>query len=50
MESVSVLVAEHGADWGQWARKLRATADSLIVLVQAEREEAGEFAERVTPG
>jgi hypothetical protein len=47
MHTVSVLVAERGADWLGWARKLRHGAGSTIVLAQPAAEDDAAFARRV---
>ena len=47
-ETVSVLVAEQGAEWLGWARKLREGANALIVLIQGNSEDPDSFAERVS--
>lgn len=48
VEKVSVLVAEQGAEWLGWARKLRGGANALIVLIQGNSEDPDSFAERVS--
>jgi hypothetical protein len=48
MQTISVLVAERGADWLGWARLLRSRADvTTIVLAQPEAEDDAAFALRV---
>ena len=47
MNTVSVVVAERGSDWLDWARHLRGRTSSTIVLAQNESEGAHDFAERV---
>jgi hypothetical protein len=47
MQTISVLVAERGADWLGWARILRGRAGATIVLAQPEAEDDAAFARRV---
>lgn len=47
MHTVSVLVAERGADWLGWARVLRQRAGATIVLAQPAIEDDAAFARRV---
>jgi hypothetical protein len=48
MQTISVLVAERGADWLGWARLLRGRAGATtIVLAQPEAEDDAAFARRV---
>jgi hypothetical protein len=47
MQTISVLVAERGADWLGWARLLRNRAGSTIVLAQPVAEDDAAFARRV---
>lgn len=47
MNTVSVLVAERGADWLGWARLLRKRASDTIVLAQPAAEDDAAFARRV---
>lgn len=47
MQTISVLVAERGADWLGWARLLRKRAGATIVLAQPEAEDDAAFARRV---
>jgi hypothetical protein len=47
MQTISVLVAERGADWLGWARILRRRAGATIVLAQPEAEDDAAFARRV---
>jgi hypothetical protein len=48
MTSVTVVVAERGANWLGWAHELRGPSNSLIVLAQHPQEEAEAFGQRVT--
>ena len=48
MHTISVLVAERGADWLGWARVLRSGAGSTIVLAQPAAEDDAAFA-RASP-
>jgi hypothetical protein len=48
MHTVSVLVAERGADWLGWARVLRHGAGATIVLAQPAAEDDAAFARRVS--
>jgi hypothetical protein len=47
MQTISVLVAERGADWLGWARVLRTRAGATIVLAQPVAEDDAAFARRV---
>ncbi|MDD9945838.1 MAG: hypothetical protein OXU20_32640 [Myxococcales bacterium] len=47
METVSVVIVEHGGNWLPWARKLRASRDRLVVVAQTECEAPHAFARRV---
>jgi hypothetical protein len=47
MQTISVLVAERGADWLGWARLLRSRAGATIVLAQPAAEDDAAFARRV---
>jgi len=48
MQTISVLVAERGADWLGWARLLRSRAGATtIVLAQPVAEDDAAFAQRV---
>lgn len=46
MERVSIIVAECGAQWEGWARKLRSTGDRTVVLMQGPDESPADFARR----
>lgn len=49
MHTVSIIVAEHGADWLSWARTLRSGGgDSTIVIAQSATEDDDTFAQRVS--
>jgi len=48
MASVTLVVAERGADWLAWAHELRGPSNSLIVLAQDPQEDAESFGQRVT--
>ena len=49
MNTVSIIVAEHGAEWLSWARTLRAgSGESTIVIAQAANEDDEMFAQRVS--
>jgi hypothetical protein len=49
MYTVSIIVAEHGADWMSWARTLRAGGgESTIVIAQSANEDDDMFAQRVS--
>ena len=48
MDTISLVVAEHGADWLGWAQTLSGAANNLVVLVQDQGERPVEFAKRVT--
>jgi hypothetical protein len=48
MGSASIVIAEHGADWLEWASTLRSSTDGMYVIVQDVSEKSREFAERVT--
>lgn len=48
MASVTLVVAERGADWLAWAHELRGPSNSLIVLAQDPQEDAEAFGQRVT--
>jgi hypothetical protein len=49
MYTVSIIVAEHGADWMSWARTLRAGGgESTIVIAQSAIEDDETFAQRVS--
>jgi hypothetical protein len=47
MYTVSIIVAEHGAEWLSWARTLRG-GDSTIVIAQSSTEDDETFAQRVS--
>jgi hypothetical protein len=49
MYTVSIIVAEHGAEWLSWAHALRRNGvDSTIVLAQSSSEDDDTFAQRVS--
>jgi hypothetical protein len=49
MYTVSIIVAEHGAEWLSWAHALRQRGnDSTIVLAQSSTEDDDTFAQRVS--
>jgi hypothetical protein len=49
MYTVSIIVAEHGADWLSWARTLRSGGgESTIVIAQSANEDDDVFAQRVS--
>lgn len=48
MYTVSIIVAEHGAEWLSWAHTLRNGGDSTIVLAQSAHEDDETFAQRVS--
>lgn len=45
--TVSIIVAEHGAEWLTWASALRRT-DSTMILAQSSIEDDASFAQRVS--
>ena len=47
MERVSLIVAECGAQWTEWAAELRPKADRTLVLSQSPGETPTEFSKRV---
>jgi hypothetical protein len=47
MYTVSIIVAERGAEWLSWARTLRG-GDSTIVIAQSATEDDETFAQRVS--
>lgn len=49
MNTVSIIVAEHGAEWLSWARTLRTGGgESTIVIAQSANEDDEVFAQRVS--
>ena len=47
MNTVSVVVAERGSDWVDWARHMRGATSMTIVVAQSLDEGDAAFAERV---
>jgi hypothetical protein len=48
METVSIVIAEHGANWLHWARALGRKAGAFLLLAQDPGEAPAEFAQRVS--
>lgn len=48
METLSIVIAEHGANWLHWAQALRRRAGALMLLAQEPDEPPDEFAQRVS--
>ena len=47
MATTSIVIAERGTDWVNWARRLRGTANDTVVLMQDAQEAPEAFARRV---
>lgn len=47
MPQVSLVIAEYGANWAPWTRKLRADRESLMLLAQTADESPQVFGRRV---
>lgn len=46
-ELVSILVAEHGADWASWVERLRVGTPSVVLIVRNEDESADQLVARI---
>jgi hypothetical protein len=47
MSELTVVVAERGASWVEWAEAWAGPGRELVVMLQQAQESAGEFRERV---